>query len=132
MSLADSGPAIVLVYGGGTLETALLHAQDGGRAYMAPLVRKAVQYAKTHYDSGDIARVLESEGEMRRMDLGVDMSVYAPPAGVRHVYYVMYRWDPEACRKTYRVRALHLEGRCAGAAEIPARADMIPTEASPL
>ena len=106
MSLKDCGPAVVLVYGDGRLETALLHPCDGGEAYMGPLLRKAVQYAKTHYDSGNIVDVLMSEGEMKKLEArGLEDRV--AELGARHVYYVTYRWDADVARKTYRVDAAH-------------------------
>lgn len=117
-AVAETGPAAVLVFGDGRREAVLLHAQDGGEAYMGPLLRKAVQYAKTHYDCGNITDVLMSEGEMRRLGSGEDAIEECSQLDVRHVYYVGYRWDADTCRKTYRVGAVHL-GKCAGAAELP-------------
>lgn len=132
MSLTDSGPAAILVYGGGRLEAAFLHAQDGGEAYMGPLLRKAVQYAKTHYDSGNIVDVIMSEGEMRRID-GVPVPEAAANAKVRHVYYVTYRWDSNSAKKTYRVKALHIKtGQHVGATDVPTFADEIPATATHL
>jgi len=106
MSLKDCGPAVVLVYGDGRLEAALLHEKDGGEPYMGPLLRKAVQYARTHYDSGNIVDVLMSEGEMKKLEArGLEDRV--AELGARHVYYVTYRWDADAARKTYHVDAAH-------------------------
>lgn len=107
MSLTDCGPAIIMIYGDGKREMTLAHAQDGGEAYMGPLLRKAVQYAKTHYDSGDIAAVLMSEGEMRQI---AESDVIEAASGIhaRHIYYVMYRWDVDTAKKTYKIKALHL------------------------
>lgn len=118
MSVADYGAAVVLVYGDGRLESALLHPFDGGEAYMGPLLRKAVQYAKTHYDSGNMLDVLMSEGEMRKLDTG-GLHAKFTKHNVRHVYYVSYRWDADAVRKTYRVSAVHLGDRQATQADIP-------------
>lgn len=119
MSLYDEcGPALVLVYEQGRLVSALWHEHDGGEAYMGPLLRKAVQYAKTHYDSGNIVDVLMSEGEMRRID-DLDSELASWSVDAKHVYYVTYRWKAEA-GKTYHVRARHMaKGRTAGAADIP-------------
>ena len=119
MSLADNcGPALVLVYEQGRRVAALAHEQDGGEAYMGPLLRKAVQYAKTHYDSGNIVDVLMSEGEMRRLgDLEAEMA--AGSLGARHVYYVTYRWNAGAS-KTYHVYARHMApGRTAVVTDTP-------------
>ena len=119
MSLADDcGPALVLVYEQGRRVAALAHDQDGGEAYMGPLLRKAVQYAKTHYDSGNIVDVLMSEGDMRRLgDLEAEMA--AGSLGARHVYYVTYRWNAGA-GKTYHVYARHMApGRTAAVTDIP-------------
>ena len=121
-AVPETGPAAVLVFGDGHREAVLLHAQDGGEAYMGPLLRKAVQYAKTHYDCGNMTDVLMSEGEMRKLGIGEDAVEECRLLDVRHVYYVGYRWDADTCRKTYRVGAVHL-GRCAGAAELPVHLD---------
>jgi len=102
MKSEDCGPAVVLVYGDGRLESALLHKCDGGEAYMGPLLRKAVQYAKTHYDSGNILDVLMSEGEMLQLDKDTVVDECAKHK-VRHVYYMAYWWDATSARKTYRV-----------------------------
>ena len=120
MSLSDVGPAAVLVYGDGRREAALLHSQDGGEAYMGPLLRKAVQYAKTHYDCGNITDVLMSEGEMHRLGAGDDVLVKCICVDVRHVYYVAYRWDAETSRKTYRISTIHLD-RPVYASDLPDR-----------
>jgi len=130
MSLTDCGPAIVLIYGGGRREAALMHEHDGGEAYMRPLLRKAVQYAKTHYNSGDMLAVLMSEGEMRRVDAIVEA---ARETHVRHIYYVTYRWNADMASKTYRVRALHLpERRYATVEHLVEYADQIPGTAAQL
>ena len=132
MSLTDCGAALVIVYGNGRLEASFLHIHDGGEAYMGPLLRKAVQYAKTHYDSGNIVDVLLSEGEMRQIDVSQAADA-AKDADVRHIYYVTYRWDPEMTRKTYRVRALHLiQQQHAAHTDVPAFAAQIPEKATNL
>ena len=118
MSFADCGPAVVLVYGDGRLEAALLHPCDGGETYMGPLLRKAVQYAKTHYDSGNMLDVLLSEGEMHKIDSD-RVPETCTAKGVRHMYYVSYRWNADNARKTYHVAAKHLRSGAAGQADIP-------------
>ena len=122
MRSEDYGPAVVLVYGDGRLETALLHPCDGGEAYMGPLLRKAVQYAKTHYDSGSITDVLLSEGEMQDLDRE-NLAETCKAKGVRHMYYVSYRWNADACRKTYHVAARHRKNGAFGNADIPESLD---------
>lgn len=120
MKTEDYGPAVVLVYGDGRLEAALLHPYDGGEAYMGPLLRKAVQYAKTHYDSGSITDVLLSEGEMQeldRQDGGLTETCKAK--NVRHMYYVSYRWNADTCKKTYHVAARHPKNGAIGDSDIP-------------
>ena len=118
MSLKDCGPAVVLVYGDGRLEAALLHDKDGGEPYMGPLLRKAVQYARTHYDSGNIVDVLMSEGEMKKLACdGLEDKV--AELGARHVYYVTYRWDADAARKTYHVDAAHAPGAHGWRPDVP-------------
>ena len=65
-----------------------------------------MQYARTHYDSGNIVDVLMSEGEMRKLEVrGLEDKM--AELGARHVYYVTYRWDADAARKMYRVDAAH-------------------------
>lgn len=118
MSLKDCGPAVVLIYGDCRLEAALLHDKDGGEPYMGPLLRKAVQYAKTHYDSGNILDVLMAEGEMKKLEvrgLGDRMA----ELGVRHVYYVTYWWDADAARKMYHVDAAHAPGTRGWLPDVP-------------
>lgn len=120
MKTEDYGPAVVLVYGDGRLEAALLHPCDGGEAYMGPLLRKAVQYAKTHYDSGNMLDVLMSEGEMQELDRrDGGLAETCKAKGVRHIYYVSYRWNADACRKTYHVAARHPRNGVAGDSDIP-------------
>ena len=120
MSLSDCGPALVLVYGHGRREAALLHPHDGGEAYMGPLLRKAVQYAKTHYDSGNIVDVLMAEGEMSRI-ADVEAEMASGLLNAKHVYYVTYRWNAGA-GKTYHVHARHMApGRNVCVTDIPER-----------
>lgn len=129
MSLDDCGTAVVMIYGGGRREVTLMHKCDGGEAYMRPLLRKAVQYAKTHYNSGDILAVLMSEGEMYQVDESrlIDAS---REARVRHVYYVTYRWDSEMANKTYHVKSVHLgPEHYATAEQLVEYADRIPENA---
>lgn len=118
MSFKDCGPAVVLIYGDGRLEAALLHDKDGGEPYMGPLLRKAVQYAKTHYDSGNILDVLMAEGEMRKLACG-GLESRMEELGARHVYYVTYRWDEDTARKTYHVDAAHAPGTRGWRPDVP-------------
>lgn len=119
MKTEDYGPAVVLVYGDGLLEVALLHPYDGGEAYMGPLLRKAVQYAKTHYDSGSITNVLLSEGEMQELDRqDGGLAETCKAKNVRHVYYVSYHWNADACKKTYHVAARHPKNGAIGDSDI--------------
>jgi hypothetical protein len=118
MSLKDCGPAVVLIYGDGRLEAALLHDKDGGEPYMGPLLRKAVQYAKTHYDSGNILDVLMAEGEMRKLEVRW-LEDRIAELGAKHVYYVTYWWDEDAARKTYHVDAAHTTGTPGWRPDVP-------------
>lgn len=99
------GPALVLVYEGGTRVAALFHEHDGGEHYMGPVIRRAIAYAKTHYDCGNIADILRSEPEMRDADL--DVLYLARSYGIRHFYYIAYRWDEHARKKNYRAYVRH-------------------------
>ena len=121
----ESGPALVLVYQDGMLKQALHHTHDGGEAYMRPLLRKGIAYAKTHYGAGEIVDVLLSEQEMRK--LGDNAAEYCKTHVVRHVYYVTATTNADAAGKSYAVRALHTS-RVTGA-ELPQCADGIPAEA---
>lgn len=95
---------------------------------MGPVLRKAVSYAKTHYESGDIKQVLLSEPEMEEVFTG-DREA---GESARHLYYVLASWDPDAGRKTYGVLALHLKkGECADA-RMTHFADNVPSEAKRL
>lgn len=118
MSLDDCGSALVLIYGDGRLESSLIHPKDGGEPYMGPLLRKAVQYAKTHYDSGNMLEVLKAEGEMLQVD-AASVAEECAKAKVRHVYYVSYRWNAETSSKTYRVSAVHLKRGAEGVVDVP-------------
>lgn len=122
MSLDDCGSAVVLIYGDGLLLHVLVHPRDGGEAYMGPLLRKAVQYAKTHYDSGNILDVLMSEGEMT--EIAKETVAHECEARkVRHAYYVSYRWDADNDRKSYRVYSLHVKRGHIGEQKLPDRVD---------
>jgi hypothetical protein len=121
----ESGAALVLVYLDGVLKQALHHAHDGGEAYMRPLLRKGIAYAKTHYGDGEIIDVLLSEQEMRK--LGGDGAEYCKTHGVRHAYYVTVMTNADAAGKSYAVRALHTSR--VTSAELPQCADGIPAVA---
>lgn len=122
MRSQEDGPALVLVYGNGALVAKMLHTHDGGEVYMRPLIRRGIQYAKTHYDSGDIVEVLLTEPEMRMAE---DNEIY--DAGVRHIYYITYRYIASSARKVYKSHVIHLTGTdalkdshlCLFAANIP-------------
>lgn len=128
MRPVNEGCALVLLYLDGRRVSVLRHPHDGGEAYMGPVLRKAVSYAKTHYESGDIKQVLLSEPEMEEIVTGDR----AADKDARHLYYVLTSWDPDAGRKTYGVLALHLKkGECADA-RMTHLADNIPSEAKRL
>lgn len=120
----ECGAALVLVYLNGRRVAALHHAHDGGEAYMRPVLRRAVAYAKTHYGSGEIVDVLLSEPEMCR--LGENPAAYAGKHAVRHAYYVVVTTIAEEARKDYSVRALH---RGVGEAELPEFSNDLPSAA---
>lgn len=103
MRPVNEGCALVILYLDGRRVSVLRHPHDGGEAYMGPVLRKAVSYAKTHYESGDIKQVLLSEPEMEEIVTGD----HAADKDARHLYYVTASWDPDAGRKTYGVLALH-------------------------
>ena len=119
MRLGDNcGPALLLIYEQGRRVAALVHKHDGGEAYMGPLLRKAVQYAKTHYDSGNIVDVLMSEGDMRIVS-DIDAEIASGSVSARHVYYVTYRWN-SGQGKLYHVHSRHIpNGKVASATDIP-------------
>lgn len=100
----ECGPAAVLVFRDGMKTAELYHEHDGGEAYMGPVLRRAVAYARTHYDSGDIEQVLLSEPEMEKILPGGRKETILK---ARHVYYVVYSFDEEASKKTYSAFALH-------------------------
>jgi len=108
MRFAEEGPALVLVYAGNQREAVLVHEHDGGPAYMGPFLRKAIQYAKTHYDSGQIVDVLLSETETRKVEerMAVDT---VQTRGIQHVYYLTYTWESRTGRKAYRLYAKHFK-----------------------
>lgn len=103
----SDGCAAVLIYQGGRCAYVLAHAHDGGEAYMGPLFRKAVAYAKVQYESGDIYAILRAEPDMEP----VDSQLAVQPLrrrDVRHLYYLTETWDSESGRKRYGVRSRHL------------------------
>lgn len=109
MSMSWCGPALIVVYVNGIRECVLRHEHDGGEHYMGPVLRHAVKYAKTHYDDGDIVAVLRSEPEMQ---VALESKTGTlTNHGCRHVYYVSWRWDVEASRKSYEVHAVHTDGK---------------------
>jgi hypothetical protein len=128
MSLDNDGRALILVYGEGRREAVLTHEHDGGEAYMGPLLRKAVQYAKTHYESGNIVDVLMSEGEMDKLS---DAEIGEIRSKVRHIYYVTYKWDSEMEKKAYHVSAIHMKDNhhYPVEADLPELASKIPERA---
>lgn len=107
MRASETGAALVTVYANGRLESAAYHEHDGGEAYMVPLLRQAVRYAKTHYDDGDILKILLSEGEMRCVPVE-NLKAFIRDTDVRHVYTVAYRWNAETGKKTYAASVNHL------------------------
>lgn len=109
MSMSECGPALIAIYVNGIRECVLRHEHDGGEHYMVPLLRHAVKYAKTHYDDGDIVAVLRSEPEMQVMRENKTGTL--KNHGCRHVYYVSWRWDAEAARKSYWAHAAHTDGK---------------------
>ena len=123
----DCGCALVLIYGNGLREAALLHPHDGGEPYMGPVLRKAVQYARTHYEDGNIREILLSEPDMLSIADDrylLDNTVYAE---VRHVYYVEYKVNSRAGKKSYSISSLHFRSCTELRKEhIPARADLLP------
>ena len=123
----DCGCALVLIYGNGLREAALLHPHDGGEPYMGPVLRKAVQYARTHYEDGNIREMLLCEPDMLSIADDrylLDNSIHSE---VRHVYYVEYKVNARAGKKSYSVSALHFRS-CneLGKEHMPARADRLP------
>ena len=109
MSMSECGPALIAIYVNGIRECVLRHEHDGGEHYMGPVLRHAVKYAKTHYDDGDIVSVLRSEPEMQVTNESKTGTLRNH--GCRHVYYVSWRWDAEAARKSYVVHATHTDGK---------------------
>lgn len=132
MRHAQFGAAAVLVYQDGRRAHTLVHPHDGGEAYMGPLLRKALAYAKVQYRSGDISQILLAEEAMEKVT-AEDCNAYLSKCAVRHVYYLTSAWDRESGKKTYHVYAQHLksgEGLVAGnfpdfAKEIPESAERL-------
>ena len=100
MSGRSCGSALVLVYDHGRLVSAMSHEHDGGEAYMGPLIRRAVQYAKVQYESGDIARILLAEEEMHRVKWD------NPETYLKLRIFVGY--DEQAAKRTYLTESRHL------------------------
>lgn len=103
----SEGCALVLVYQDGKRADVFAHAHDGGEAYMGPLIRKAIQYAKVQYKSGDIAQILMTEEEMALLS-SEKLLEYCRKLNVRHIYYVTAKWDVDDVRKAYRAYVRHL------------------------
>lgn len=103
----SGGCALVLVYRDGTRAEVLAHAHDGGEAYMGPLIRKAIQYAKVQYKSGDITQILMAEEEMSLLS-SAKLLEYCRTLNVRHVYYVTAKWDVDETKKAYHAYVRHL------------------------
>lgn len=106
MRHGNEGCAIILVYQDGRRTDVLAHEHDGGEAYMGPLLRKAVQYAKAQYKSGDITQILLTEEEMQLIS-GVKPLEYCQRLNVRHAYYVTARWDVDEIKKAYHAYVHH-------------------------
>ena len=107
MSGRSCGSALVLVYDHGRLVSALSHEHDGGEAYMGPLIRRAVQYAKVQYESGDIAKILLAENEMHRVTWD-SPATYLKLRNPRHLYRIFVGYDEQAAKRTYRTESRHL------------------------
>lgn len=128
----NEGPAAVLVYADGRVSAVLAHGHDGGEAYMGPLIRKGIAYAKVQYESGAIADILAVE-EDTVVVTTPKRTLYLRKFGVRHVYYVTYTWDPEAQKKHYHVYAKHLADKAeVSAADLPDFAREIPKDTTTL
>lgn len=127
MTEKECGAALVAVYVNGARECTLRHPHDGGEAYMRPLIRRGIAYAKTHYDSGEIVDVLLAEPEMLREP---DVTCAATLAGVRHVYYVLVKPVPDEGRKIYAALAIHADSPTA--ADVPDFEADIPAGARPI
>ena len=107
MSGSGCGSALVLVYEHGRLVSAMSHEHDGGEAYMGPLIRRAVQYAKVQYESGDIVRILLAEEEMHRVKWD-SPETYLKLRNPRHLYRIFVGYDEQAAKRTYRTESRHL------------------------
>ncbi len=128
MTRRECGAALTLVYTDGVMSAALYQPHDGGEAYMRPLIRRGLAYAKTMYDAGEIAKVLLASPDMTDVGCGLPANGMPGHAAAAHVYYVIARTVPEEARKTYAAKALH---RRDGArdSDVPWFADDIPPEA---
>lgn len=128
----NDGTALVIVYSEGRAVCSMTHEHDGGEAYMGPLLRKAVQYAKTQYGSGDIAAIIMTEQEMVCVQ-GILKHDELKRIGVVHLYYVTVTYDGETCRKYYHVYSKHLGSPDALTKEdTPELAGRIPCDTSTL
>ena len=107
MSGRSCGSALVLVYEHGRLVSAMSHEHDGGEAYMGPLIRRAVQYAKVQYEAGDIARILLAEEEMHRVKWD-SPETYLKLRNPRHLYRIFVGYDEQSAKRTYRTESRHL------------------------
>lgn len=103
----SEGCALVLVYQDGRRTDVFSHEHDGGEAYMGPLIRKAIQYAKVQYRAGDIAQILMTEEEMTLLS-SAKLLEYCQKLNVRHVYYLTAKWDVDETRKVYHAYVRHL------------------------
>ena len=128
MSIGQEGPALVVIYIDGRCRTVLLHPHDGGEAYMGPVLRRGVAYARTHYESGNIRDVLMAEPDMQLLHPAAWLSTPAT-----HLYYIVVSYDADAARKQYAVRAVHKrQVSAAGKSIVPALARDIPSDAKKL
>lgn len=128
----SEGCAAVLVYRAGRCAHVLSHAHDGGEAYMGPLLRKAVSYAKVQYESGDIRAILLAEPDMKPVDTQLSV-VSMRNLHVRHIYYLSETWDADASRKRYSVRVRHMaDGEEVTAKDLPEFERRVPAGTSVL
>ena len=107
MSGRSCGSALVLVYDHWRLVSAMSHEHDGGEAYMGPRIRRAVQYAKVQYESGDIVRILLAEEEMHRVKWD-SPETYLKLRNPRHLYRIFVGYDEQAAKRTYLTESRHL------------------------
>ena len=125
MNLNECGRALVVIYKNGIKETILSHQYDGGEAYMGPVIRRAVAYAKTHYDSGDIGTILKAESAMED---GTDIPYLGD---VKHVYYVCSQYNAQTEKKMYTAKVIHLKkGKQCTRDMLPELVSAIPSSAT--